>query len=182
MNKACHVGVRRGAMHVFGMRCSAHAAAVCDMTRWHATWLVDMCYDSLRCDMTHGHVPWLIDMWHDSLIYAWLVGMCRDSLSCGMTRSCVTWLPPSYVTWLIHMSHDWFVCDIRCRMSSRTKSFLESIGCRTRPLKTSGYPPGLTQMGTNEKCTLVRSSWYKSNKRVYTGSNTCSQEAFWAVC
>ena len=33
----------------------------------------------------------------------------------------------------------------------RTKSFLESSGCRTRPLKTRGYQPRLTQMGENHK-------------------------------
>ena len=32
----------------------------------------------------------------------------------------------------------------------RTKGFLESCGCRTRPLKTSGYQPWLTQMSENE--------------------------------
>jgi len=53
----------------------------------------------------------------------------------------------------------------------RAKSYLESSGCRTRQPKTSGYKQRLTQMGTNEKCTLVRSWWYKSNKRGYTRSN-----------
>ena len=34
--------------------------------------------------------------------------------------------------------------------SFRTKGFLESSGCRTRPLKTSGYQPRRTQMGENK--------------------------------
>jgi len=34
---------------------------------------------------------------------------------------------------------------------ARTKSFLESSGCQTRPLQTSGYQPQLTQMGENQK-------------------------------
>jgi len=36
-----------------------------------------------------------------------------------------------------------------------TKNCLESSGCRTRPLKTSGYQPRRTQMGTHEKCASV---------------------------
>ena len=32
-------------------------------------------------------------------------------------------------------------------------------------------------MGTNKKCTLVRSYWYKSDKRVYTAWKPCSQKA-----
>jgi len=39
----------------------------------------------------------------------------------------------------------------------RTNRFLESSGCRTRPLKIGGYQPRLAQNGTNEKCTSVRS-------------------------
>ena len=35
-------------------------------------------------------------------------------------------------------------------MTIRTKSFLESSGCRTRSLKTSGYQPRLTQMGEDQ--------------------------------
>jgi len=35
------------------------------------------------------------------------------------------------------------------------KKLLGISGCRTRPLKTSGYQPRLTQVGTIEKCTLV---------------------------
>ena len=44
-----------------------------------------------------------------------------------------------------------------CHTVHRTKSFLESSGCRTRTLKPSGYEPRHTQMVTNETCTLVQS-------------------------
>jgi len=39
----------------------------------------------------------------------------------------------------------------------RTKSCLEFSSCRTCQLKSSRYHPQLTQMGTNRKCTLLRS-------------------------
>jgi len=45
------------------------------------------------------------------------------------------------------------------REVNRTKSFLESIGCWTRPLETSGYQPQLTHCGTHPKEDLVRSWW-----------------------
>jgi len=34
-------------------------------------------------------------------------------------------------------------------------------------------------MGANEKCALLRSEWYISNKRVYTGSKPRFEEAYW---
>ena len=39
-------------------------------------------------------------------------------------------------------------------------------------------------MSTNEKCTLVWSEWYKSNKRVYTGSLWCiisAKQQIWSI-
>ena len=39
----------------------------------------------------------------------------------------------------------------------RTKSFMESSGCRPRPPETSRSRPRLTHCGTNQKCTLARS-------------------------
>jgi len=67
---------------------------------------------------------------------------------------------------------------------TRTKSSLESSGCRTRPMKISGYQPRLTHMGRKPESNLVRSQWYKSNQRVYTGSKSRIQKASWVdhVC
>jgi len=59
----------------------------------------------------------------------------------------------SRLMWMSHISCEWVMSPVPLR----TKSCLESSGCRTCPLKTSRYQPRLTPMGTNKKCTLVRS-------------------------
>jgi len=46
----------------------------------------------------------------------------------------------------------------------RTKSSLESIGCRTRPLETNGYRPRLTQIGEHRKIILFGVNGTKQTK------------------
>jgi len=108
-----------------------------DMTHSYVTWLIlihtfqdsFVCgrlicswLDSSICDMTHLFVIWLIYLWHDSIMY---------DMTCSygdMTRLYVTWLvhtkqsfPPCmvvscrlhlFMTWLIRMWHDSFICDM----------------------------------------------------------------------
>jgi len=64
----------------------------------------------------------------------------------------------------------------------RTKSFLESSGCRTHPLKTSGYWPRLTQMGKIQNGPSCSRWWYKSKQKWVTGSKPRLQEASDAGC
>ena len=124
-----------------------HDSLICDLTRLHVTWLLQVwrnsfiCHGPLTRDMTrwqvmwliHLHVAWLIDIWRDSFvrdvicssmtrlihmsrpIYRWCDILTRDvthSFTCGMTRWHVTWLADSYMTWILNMWHDSFVCDV----------------------------------------------------------------------
>ena len=55
------------------------------------------------------------------------------------------------------------------------------LGIQRVSTPSTEYQPWLTQMGANEKCALVQNWWYKSSKRVYTGSKPRSNEASWAI-
>jgi len=70
---------------------------------------------------------------------------------------------------------------IHKRAIHRTKSFLQSSGCRIRPLETSEYRHQLTHWSYTPQSTFVPRYWYKFNTRVYMGLKTYHQEAFWAV-
>ena len=62
--------------------------------------------------------------------------------------------------------------------SYRTKNLLESSGCSTRPPKTSGYHPRLTQMGGHQRV-FSSELMIQIKLKVYTRSKTCIQEASW---
>jgi len=57
--------------------------------------------------------------------------------------------------WLAVLYMDWNAVYLWECVYSRTKCFLESSGCRTRPLETSAYRPRLSDCGTNRERTLV---------------------------
>jgi len=98
---------------------------------------------SLLWDTSHPnmrHESFVCQTW---LIHTW-------DMTCSCDRRDMPW-----TTRRIHMqdmSHSCATYD-----SFRTNSCLESSGCRTRPLKISGYQPWPSPMGTIEKSTLVLS-------------------------
>jgi len=91
-----------------------------DMTRACGTWLMHVGHDLFLydmidlCNMTHSSVTWLIfcitsltHVWHDS--FTW-----RDSFMCDVTYDfiCDSWVRVWRDSWLIHVRHGSFMCDI----------------------------------------------------------------------
>ena len=76
------------------------------------TWLIHVCWDALMCVMTHSCVTWRVPC-AASCIHVCI--QCATIHVCVMTRSCVSWPMHAYVfnhvAWLIHVWHDWFMCD-----------------------------------------------------------------------
>jgi len=62
-------------------------------------------------------------------------------------------------------------------LSARKAS--ESGGCRTRPLETSGCRPRLTHKWNKLESSIVPSSWYKSNEKVYMESRAHHHKVSW---
>jgi len=76
------------------------------------------------------------------------------------THTCLCVYTFTY-TWIyLHIIHPYS----HFLKSTHTKISLESSGCRTRPLETSGYRPRLTHCGANPNRHLVRSRWYRVAK------------------
>ena len=123
---------------------------ICDVTHLYVTWLISMWRESFTCDVTHLYVTWLIYMWrdsftwdmtrsyvwHDSFICGTLESRCRCRWKTWLVRICFTWrvhmwrdssicdVTRSYMTWLIHMKHDLFICVtwlIRGTLESRCR-------------------------------------------------------------
>jgi len=103
------------------------ASFIFDMTHSYGPWLLRTWYDLFVCYMTRSYVTWLIDlahprMWHDSFLHY----MCdrhetrwrNVSFFVDVTKrasSSTHWFihaSHSYVTWLMHMCHDSFICDM----------------------------------------------------------------------
>jgi len=110
-----------------------HASVIYGMTRSCVTWLIHMWHDSFMCYMTHTYFTWLIHMSHEPVTHesrtsnTWITNQQEDEVCLGSLYS--LWdmsdsymrhysfiydMTHSYVTWLIHMSHE---PGIRCGMS-----------------------------------------------------------------
>jgi len=88
-----------------------------DLSMWHDIMVSRMWHDVFRCAMTLSYVSRLIHTWHGVLVSL----KCRDFVRYAMTHAYVSWfntwnsalgshLGFSYVTWLIQMCHDSFIC------------------------------------------------------------------------
>jgi len=110
---------------------------------------------------THIHIyihTWYLHIYMYTCIEVW---MSRVDIICHI------WCVFKYMTWTFRRDSiiEWSKC-----LLNRSNIFLESSGCRTHPLETSGYRPRLTHWGTNpvggtnqpKGCLLGRSSTSRS--------------------
>jgi len=124
--EACRWEYRRGFttwLHWYLLRDMTHLFVswliyMChDLSMWHDIMVSRMWHDVFRCAMTLSYVSRLIHTWHGVLVsLKW-----RDFVRYAMTHAYVSWfntwnsalgshLGFSYVTWLIQMCHDSFIC------------------------------------------------------------------------
>jgi len=106
----------------------------------------------------------------DASCHTWMSHVTRMNQSRDTYKySCDTYEWVMAHIWMSHVTH----------MNPARKASWNPAGVNPVHWKTAEINPDSLQMGTNEKCTLVRSKWYKSHTKVYTGSKTRSQEASW---
>ena len=112
----------------------------------------------LVCDMTHSYK----NTWHDAFI-------------CGMTHKCETWLilmsmlgNDRQATWLIHMRHDSFICDVRTgnlRASASTFFVCDMTHLHVTWLKYTLHDSLIRDM-THSYATWLIHTWHDSFIRV----------------
>ena len=130
--------------------------------------------------MTHSYV------WHDSFIcVTWLIHMCDKTRSYVWHDSfvCVTWLIRMCDMTHSYVWHDSFLKHRMGLLDRRTPpEKLFGIQRVSNPVHSelAHIDPVSRVSGTNQKCTLVRSQGFKSNKSGLLGLKPRVQEASWA--